>query len=75
MGVVGIFVLLGIAFALSNNRRLAVNWRIIGWGFGLQVQSLSAFLLRAQFAHSTDATFLRLAVDPIADQRAKKRRL
>jgi hypothetical protein len=46
-----------------------------GWGFGLQVQSLDAFLLRAQFAHSTDGTFLRLAVDPIADQRAKKRRL
>jgi outer membrane protein assembly factor BamA len=46
-----------------------------GWGLGLQVQSLNAFLLRAQFAHSTDGTFLRLAVDPIADQRAKKRRL
>jgi outer membrane protein assembly factor BamA len=46
-----------------------------GWGAGLQVQSLNAFLLRAQIAHSTDGTFLRLAVDPVADLRAKKRRL
>jgi Omp85 superfamily domain len=46
-----------------------------GWGAGLQVQSLSAFLLRAQISHSTEGTFLRLAVDPVADLRAKKRRL
>jgi len=46
-----------------------------GWGAGLQVQSLNAFLLRAQIAHSTEGTFLRLAVDPVADLREKKRRL
>jgi hypothetical protein len=46
-----------------------------GWGFGLQVQSLNAFLLRAQLAHSGEGTFLRLAIDPVADLRAKKRRL
>jgi CNT family concentrative nucleoside transporter len=45
MGVVGIVVLLGIAFALSNNRRLAVNWRILGWGFGLQF-AMALFALR-----------------------------
>jgi concentrative nucleoside transporter, CNT family len=47
MGIVGIFVLLGIAFALSNNRRLAVNWRIIGWGFGLQF-AMALFALRTR---------------------------
>ncbi len=47
MGFVGIFVLLGIAFALSNNRRLAVNWRIIGWGFGLQF-AMALFALRTR---------------------------
>ena len=47
MGVVGVFVLLGIAFALSNNRRLAVNWRIIGWGFGLQF-AMALFALRTR---------------------------
>ena len=47
MGIVGIFVLLGIAFALSNNRRLAVNWRILGWGFGLQF-AMAVFALRTR---------------------------
>jgi CNT family concentrative nucleoside transporter len=47
MGILGIFVLLGIAFALSNNRRLAVNWRIIGWGFGLQF-AMALFALRTR---------------------------
>jgi CNT family concentrative nucleoside transporter len=47
MGIVGIFVLLGIAFALSNNRRLAVNWRIIGWGFALQF-AMALFALRTR---------------------------
>jgi CNT family concentrative nucleoside transporter len=47
MGVVGIFVLLGIAFALSNNRRRAVNGRIIGWGFGLQF-AMALFALRTR---------------------------
>jgi CNT family concentrative nucleoside transporter len=47
MGIVGIFVLLGIAFALSNDRRRAVNWRIIGWGFGLQF-AMALFALRTR---------------------------
>lgn len=35
-GIFGMVVLLGIAFALSNNRR-AVSWRVVGWGMGLQL--------------------------------------
>ena len=47
MGVVGIFVLLGIAFALSNDRRRAVNGRILGWGLGLQF-AMALFALRTR---------------------------
>jgi outer membrane protein assembly factor BamA len=46
-----------------------------GYGLGLQVQSLSAFLVRGQIATSTEGTFFRLALDPVSDLRAKKRRL
>ena len=35
IGLLGIVVLLAIAFALSNNRK-QINMRIIGWGLGLQ---------------------------------------
>ena len=35
-GLIGIVVLLGIAFALSNNRK-KINLRILGWGLGLQM--------------------------------------
>ena len=35
IGILGIVVLLAIAFALSNNRK-QINIRIIGWGLGLQ---------------------------------------
>lgn len=47
MGVLGIFVLLGIAFALSIDRRRAVNPRILGWGFGLQF-AMALFALRTR---------------------------
>ena len=36
MSVFGIFVLLGIAWLLSQNRK-AINWRPVAWGIGLQV--------------------------------------
>ena len=36
VGIIGIFVILGIAFVLSNNRR-NINLRIAGWGLGLQM--------------------------------------
>src|SRR5262249_3165915 len=32
----GLFVLLGICWAASNNRK-AINWRTVGWGMALQV--------------------------------------
>jgi CNT family concentrative nucleoside transporter len=47
MGLVGILALLGIAFALSNNRRRALNPRILGWGLGLQV-AMALFALRTR---------------------------
>ncbi|HSS37152.1 MAG TPA: nucleoside transporter C-terminal domain-containing protein [Polyangia bacterium] len=47
MGVVGIVVLLAIAFALSNDRRRAANPRILVWGLGLQL-ALALFALRTR---------------------------
>ena len=35
-GIIGIVVLLGIAFAMSNNRK-NINLRVVGWGLGLQL--------------------------------------
>jgi CNT family concentrative nucleoside transporter len=45
MGVVGIVVLVGIAFAVSTDRRRALNPRILLWGFGLQL-AIALFALR-----------------------------
>ena len=36
IGIIGIVVLLGIAFAMSNNRR-NLDWRLIFWGLSLQL--------------------------------------
>ena len=35
-GIIGIIVLLGIAYLLSNNRK-SINLNIIAWGLGLQI--------------------------------------
>ena len=35
-GILGILVILVIAFSLSNNRK-RINYRIVGWGLGLQL--------------------------------------
>ncbi len=35
-GFIGVAALLGIAFGLSNNRS-KINYRIVGWGLGLQL--------------------------------------
>lgn len=43
-GILGLFVLLGIAYGLSNNRK-AINWRLVGWGMGLQI-FFALFILR-----------------------------
>ena len=42
IGLIGIFVLLAMAFLLSNNRS-KINYRTVGWGFGLQF--IFAFLI------------------------------
>ncbi|MBU0529396.1 NupC/NupG family nucleoside CNT transporter [bacterium] len=36
IGLLGIFILLGLAFAMSNNRR-KLDWRLIFWGLSLQL--------------------------------------
>jgi CNT family concentrative nucleoside transporter len=41
-GLLGLVVFLGLAYALSTNRR-AIRWRTVGWGLGLQI--LFAFLV------------------------------
>jgi CNT family concentrative nucleoside transporter len=41
-GLLGLAVLLGVAYALSTNRR-AIRWRTVAWGLGLQI--LFAFLV------------------------------
>ncbi|GIV57489.1 MAG: NupC/NupG family nucleoside CNT transporter [Bacteroidetes bacterium] len=43
-GVLGLAVILGVAFLLSNNRR-HVNWRTVGAGLGLQLV-LAIFILK-----------------------------
>ena len=35
-GLLGILVLLGIAFLMSNNKR-KIDWRLVAWGLGLQL--------------------------------------
>ncbi|MEO8168893.1 MAG: nucleoside transporter C-terminal domain-containing protein [bacterium] len=35
-GLFGVFVLIGIAFLVSNNKR-KINWRLVASGFGLQI--------------------------------------
>jgi CNT family concentrative nucleoside transporter len=35
IGVIGLLVMVGIAYALSNNRK-AIRWKTVGWGMGLQ---------------------------------------
>lgn len=36
IGVIGIFVLLGLAWLLSNNKK-KINFRVVGWGLSLQL--------------------------------------
>ena len=46
----------------------------VGYGGGLELHTHDAYLLRVQAAHSTDGTFLRLALDPTYDTRRAARR-
>ncbi len=49
IGIVGILAILGIAFALSTNRR-AIKPRIILWGLGMQL-ALAIFILKIPLGH------------------------
>ncbi len=62
MGVLGIAALLAIAFALSVDRRRAVNARILGWGFGLQF-AMALFALRTRAGVRLFSSANRLADD------------
>jgi concentrative nucleoside transporter, CNT family len=46
-GIIGIFLILGVAFALSNNRK-AINFRTVGVGLLLQF-GLALFILKTSF--------------------------
>jgi CNT family concentrative nucleoside transporter len=45
IGILGIFSLLLIAYAISNNRK-AINWRIVFWGLGIQLL-FALFILKS----------------------------
>ena len=55
-------------------RSLDPNALHVGWGGGLEVHTLEAYLVRLQAAHSQDGTFLSLAFAPTYDTRARARR-
>jgi len=48
--LIGFVVILGIAFALSNNKR-AIRWRTVMWGLILQILTAIAVLKGEQIAH------------------------
>lgn len=48
-GILGLLAILGIAFALSTNRK-AINFRTVGWGLGLQF-ILALFVLKTTIGH------------------------
>ncbi len=54
-GLLGIALILGIAFLMSNNRR-AINWRTVGFGLGLQFL-LALWVLYMPDVHLFDLTF------------------
>ena len=46
IGFAGLLVMLGIAYALSDNRR-AIRWKTVGWGIGLQA-GFAVLLLKTE---------------------------
>ena len=49
-GILGIILLLGIAFILSNNKK-HINWRLVGGGLGLQI-IFAFFILKGDYLRS-----------------------
>ncbi|MGH9960982.1 MAG: Na+ dependent nucleoside transporter N-terminal domain-containing protein, partial [Pyrinomonadaceae bacterium] len=52
-GLLGFFLLLGIAFALSTNRK-AISWRTVFWGITLQLSCALVVLKGDWLAHGFD---------------------
>ena len=52
-GLFGFVLILGIAFALSNNRK-AIDWRLVGSGLGIQVL-LALFILKSDLGKTVFA--------------------
>ncbi|MBQ7529313.1 NupC/NupG family nucleoside CNT transporter [bacterium] len=48
-GLLGIAIILGVAYGLSTNRK-AINYKTIAWGLGLQIV-LAFFVLRTTWGH------------------------
>lgn len=44
IGLLGIATLVGLAYAMSNNRK-AIDWKLVGWGIGLQI-TFALFILK-----------------------------
>ncbi len=63
-GLIGIALILGLAFALSNNRR-AINYRLVGTGLALQL-SLAVFILKTTVGQRI-FQFLGAAITKILD--------
>jgi CNT family concentrative nucleoside transporter len=57
--LIGFVVILGIAFALSNNKR-AIRWRTVGWGLMLQILIAIAVLKGDLIARAMSAVALPL---------------
>ena len=57
-GIIGMFVLLGLALAMSNNRK-AINLRLVGWGLGLQL-IFALFILKSPFGQPFFSTVDKL---------------
>ena len=49
-GIIGVVLILGIAYAMSNNRK-AINFRTVGVGLGLQF-GLAVFILKTSVGQS-----------------------
>ena len=50
MGILGIFTLLAIAYAISNNRK-KINYRLVVWGLSIQI-IFALIILKSPFGKS-----------------------
>ena len=64
IGILGIFVLLGIAYLMSNNKS-KINLRTVLWGLGLQI-IFALFILKSSLGNSV-FSFLNKAIKKLVD--------